>query len=45
MDFCVPTEVIPALIGYHGKKHTDTERATNTNIKFIKDTGALSRKV
>ena len=38
-DFFVPTESIPALIGYQGQKHKDSEKATNTKIEFVKTTG------
>ena len=42
-EILVPTETLPALIGYHGQKHQDTEKVTNTRISFIKQVGAVSR--
>ena len=36
LEFMVPAEAVPALIGYNGQKHKDTESRTRTRIKFIK---------
>ena len=35
----IPTEAIPALIGYQGQKHKDLEKASDTKIKLIKNSG------
>ena len=43
LELFVPTETIPALIGYKGQKHRDTEKATKTKLKFFKEPGAVSR--
>ena len=39
----MPTEAVPALIGYCGQKNLDTERATNTRIKYVKESETVSR--
>ena len=42
IEFIVPTEAIPALIGYQGQKHKDTENRTSTKIRFLKNCDVLS---
>ena len=42
MEFVVPTDVMPALIGLRGQKHKDTEQRTNTVISFKKLSNCLT---
>ena len=43
IEFIVPSEAIPALIGYKGQKHQDTEERTKTKIKFSKNCEVTSK--
>ena len=42
IEFPVPTEALPALIGHQGQKHRDTEKATATTVRFNKKSEVIS---
>ena len=43
INFLVPTETVPALIGLQGQKHRDTQLRSNTRISIEKSSELLTR--
>ena len=44
LNFCIPTEAIPAIIGHQGLKIKDIEAKSKTRV-IIDNTGDLTSKV
>ena len=42
LEIKVPSETIPALIGYKGQKHRDTEARSRTKISFNSESASTS---